>query len=214
MSEDIKQHLSALMDGELDRDATRFLLRRLDGDAALRATWSRYHLIREGLRRQQGIWPAAGFSEAVLARLDAEPLPRGRALGRWARYAAGGTIAAGVAVAALLVSLPVDTPRPDAGQPVAAESRPALPTDTFLQPRGPMLAQPAAATTGGDAYASTGGLDPRLQSYLIRHYEASGAAGRSGIAPYVLLVAPTRAPETRGANADGVAPATVHPRAQ
>ncbi|MGA9422294.1 MAG: hypothetical protein WBW61_08010, partial [Rhodanobacteraceae bacterium] len=34
-------------------------------------------------------------------------------------------------------------------------------------------------------------FDPHLQSYLVRHYEATGAVGQQpGFLPYVLLVAP------------------------
>jgi sigma-E factor negative regulatory protein RseA len=41
-------------------------------------------------------------------------------------------------------------------------------------------------------------MDPRLQSYLIRHYEAAGGASRNGMAPYVLLVVPVQPEPQQG----------------
>jgi sigma-E factor negative regulatory protein RseA len=35
-------------------------------------------------------------------------------------------------------------------------------------------------------------IDPRMQSYLVRHYQAAGAGGQSGFVPYVLLSTPQR----------------------
>lgn len=191
MTEDIKQDLSALMDGELPRDATRFLLRRIESDGVLRATWSRYQTMRLVLRRQQSALPAPGFAEAVMARIAVEPTMRTAQASRWLKVAGGSAIAAGVAVAALMVSRPVS--QLPANLPVVTDTRPAsVATDTnFLQPSPPMLAQPAAFGGSDDASAPVG-IDPRLQSYLIRHYEATGGNGRSGLAPYVLLVVPAR----------------------
>lgn len=190
MTQDIKQDLSALMDGELSRDATRFLLRRIGSDGVLRATWSRYQTVRLVLRRQQEAPSAPGFADAVMARIAVEPaVRRGQAL-RWLKVAGGGAIAASVAVVALMVSRPVlqlpQTP------PAMTESRPAVApvaVDNFLQPT-PLYAQPAAF--GDSDTGAPVDIDPRLQSYLIRHYEATGGNGRSGLAPYVLLVVPAR----------------------
>ena len=41
MNETTHEQLSALLDGELPRDELRFLLRRMDSDAALAQRWSR-----------------------------------------------------------------------------------------------------------------------------------------------------------------------------
>ncbi|HOV58400.1 MAG TPA: sigma-E factor negative regulatory protein, partial [Rhodanobacteraceae bacterium] len=52
MSEQLREQLSALMDGELDPDGARFLLRRIAADADLKRRWERQHLARAALRRQ------------------------------------------------------------------------------------------------------------------------------------------------------------------
>ncbi len=101
-----REDLSALMDGELAAEPTRFLLRRLDHDPELAATWSRWHLIRAVLAsdpaRMSGAKADDGFAERVARAVATDVAPRHR----WARFVGGGAIAAGVAVAALVLSVP------------------------------------------------------------------------------------------------------------
>ena len=73
MSTETKEQLSALMDGELERDRMRFLLKRLAGDSSLAPRWTRYHVARLSLRRQHFAPFAGGFADAVMARLELEP---------------------------------------------------------------------------------------------------------------------------------------------
>src|SRR4051812_6137462 len=94
-SEDIRQQLSALMDGELDKDSARFLMRRLETDASLKAQWERMHLARGVLRRQDSLHAAEGFALRVMAKLQAEPQPQQSAASRfngWLKYGTGGAI--------------------------------------------------------------------------------------------------------------------------
>ncbi|HWG67036.1 MAG TPA: sigma-E factor negative regulatory protein [Rhodanobacteraceae bacterium] len=133
-----REDLSALMDGELAAEPTRFLLRRLDHDPELGATWSRWHLIRACLAsdpaRLQG--PALGndFASRVAAAVQVEA-PRGRQR-RWARYMGGGAIAAGVAVAALMLNTP--NPRVGAPAPVTqSRTAPASAAATALAEAAP-----------------------------------------------------------------------------
>ncbi len=195
MSEQLQEQLSALMDGELDPDGARFLLRRIAADADLKRRWERQHLARAALRRQAALPLPAGFAERVMAQVQAAPAPA--LAGRWRgalRVVAGGAIAASVATAALMLAQQGTAPAPAperaasaAASEVAAAQRLPVGNDTLLQSRPMLGAQPASATLGGEAAF---GVDPRLQSYLIRHYEAVGASGRGGVAPYVLLVVP------------------------
>jgi sigma-E factor negative regulatory protein RseA len=111
-----REDLSALMDGELAAEPTRFLLRRLEHDPELGATWSRWHLIRACLAsdpaRLQGPTLGNDFASRVSAAVQSEAAPRVRQR-HWARYVGGGAIAAGVAVAALMLN----TPNPRVGAP-------------------------------------------------------------------------------------------------
>ena len=99
-----REDLSALMDGELAAEPTRFLLRRLDHDPGLAATWSRWHLIRACLASDPARLPGPvlgnDFASRVSAAVQSEAAPQVRQR-HWARYMGGGAIAAGVAVVGL-----------------------------------------------------------------------------------------------------------------
>ncbi|WP_395681136.1 sigma-E factor negative regulatory protein [Dokdonella sp.] len=217
MNEQIDEQLSALVDGELERDQTRFLLRRVAADPALPLRWERYQVARQALRRQQTFVLRPGFAAAVMEQLAQEPALRARG-GQWLRWGAGGAIAASVAVAALVLTRPAEVPTAVATRsPLAAPSitiaaAPASATTTvtpapveirppLLLPNAPLDASPASF---GTEIGSTAVLDPRLQSYVVRHYQAVGGNGQSGFMPYVLLTAPQRPVET--AHAGSAAP--------
>lgn len=104
-----REDLSALMDGELAAEPTRFLLRRLDHDPELSATWSRWHLIRACLASDPARMSAAkrddDFASRIAAALQVEATPQARRR-HWAQYVGGGALAAGVAVAALMLNAP------------------------------------------------------------------------------------------------------------
>lgn len=161
-----REDLSALMDGELAAEPTRFLLRRLDHDPELGALWSRWHLIRACLAADESRLPAdrldSGFTARVAAAVAAEAAPSRARQRHWARYVGGGAIAAGVAVAALMINVPrtqLGAPLPVAQTHIApnsavattlAEATPTAANDVtppWLLTRQPTVlsAQPASA---------------------------------------------------------------------
>lgn len=99
-----REQLSALMDGALPADETRFLLRRLQHDASLAGCWERWRLSGEVMR---GLAPAqrlpADFAAgvALALRRDGQPAgavsPRRRAAGWWG-WGGGAAMAASLAV--------------------------------------------------------------------------------------------------------------------
>lgn len=115
-SKQMLEHLSAMIDGELDDSQAAFLLRRLGHDEALRAASGRFHLIGDCLRRHPGLAPVGdGFALRVTRALAQEPAPAGGHTGangrdqrprpsmawlRHARWAAGFATAAVVAAGA------------------------------------------------------------------------------------------------------------------
>lgn len=120
-----REDLSALMDGELAAEPTRFLLRRLDHDPELSATWSRWHLIRACLAADSARMSTQkadnDFASRIAAAISVEPVAPVRQR-HWVRYMGGGAIAAGVAVAALMLNIP--NPRGGAPAPVARQATP------------------------------------------------------------------------------------------
>ncbi|MDE2157093.1 MAG: sigma-E factor negative regulatory protein [Xanthomonadaceae bacterium] len=112
----VRENLSAGIDGELSKEELRFLVRRLDHDASLQQVWARYHIARDGLRRQLPSFASPEFASRVMLAIDQESMPAttGRR-SHWLRWSAGGAIAASVAAAALMIAQPAG----DAGRAVA-----------------------------------------------------------------------------------------------
>jgi sigma-E factor negative regulatory protein RseA len=219
MNSTSREDLSALMDGELQGDPARFLLRRLEHEPELARAWSRWHLIRSCLNGEHATAHAdpvrlaragSNHEEAFSARVLQAVQAPAQARRRWARYLGGGAIAASVAAAALILSVP-QTTSPDstlaaaperaatataartgliAAAPVSArrESAP-LP---WVNSRQPMFlaARPAAAnpTLGGgllqSGYLQQAAYAPDAAPMQLRDPTAAGDA------PYMILLVP------------------------
>ena len=213
-----REDLSALMDGELAAEPTRFLLRRLEHDPDLSASWSRWHLIRACLAADPARMSApsadADFAARVAGAVATASTTGSGAQPRrhWARYIGGGAIAASVAVAALMLNTPQSTAPRSAGQvanasaaaPQAEERASALiataghsddaavASAPGLLSRQPtvLAAQPAAA----NVVYGAGLMQPE---YLRRASFAQGAAMPYGSAdaasPFTIVVVPPQA---------------------
>jgi sigma-E factor negative regulatory protein RseA len=216
MSQAFEEQLSAFMDGELPRDESRFLMRRVllrraEDDDVLAGRWTRYHIARHVLRRQPVLAIRADFSSAILARLDAEAVPE-TARTQWLRWGSGGAIAAAVAVAALMVTKP--STEPEITTPVAATATPprvtqiTAPAPAQVASASPVLSTPLVPNSPIQTQAASFGsdlsepvtYDPRLQSYVIRHYQALGTTSQSDFVPYILLAQPASTAERPAEN--------------
>ncbi len=204
MNQQFQEQLSTLMDGELGRDETQFLMRRISNEAELSQRWSSYHVARQVLRRQEVLVLRADFSSQILDRISHEQWVQQPRSGRWLQWAGGGAIAASVAAVALIYGVPQGGAGKLPGAPMAAsvDSNSQSVTPIASRPgefRPPTVSpvldvQPASVSTSGFASSSALPIDPRLQSYLIRHYDAAANNGQSAMMPYVLLVVPTQQP--------------------
>jgi len=119
-----REQLSALMDGALPADETRFLLRRLQHDASLAECWERWRLGGEVMR---GLAPAqrlpADFATRVALALQQDGRPATAAPPHvrkpaWLRWGGGAAMAASLAVVVGFVA------RQPAVDPVSAASQP------------------------------------------------------------------------------------------
>src|SRR5579864_2983427 len=131
MSEQIREQVSAFLDGELPNSETELLLKRLTRDGELRESFGRYALIGEAIRGTSRGLLTKGFSGRVNLAIDGEPVPaNGHApqlrASRWWRPFAGAAVAAGVAAVAV----------------VALQQRAVAPT---LQPAVAVMAQNASS---------------------------------------------------------------------
>ena len=66
MSEQLKESLSAVMDGEADEFEIRRVLNETANDSELRGVWERYHLVRSVMRGEGRTRGARSFERAVL----------------------------------------------------------------------------------------------------------------------------------------------------
>ena len=183
MSKETLEHLSSLMDGEINKDTGRFLIRRLGSDTEMRATWARYHVVRDCLRHQEGSVMGSQFSSRVRQAIDKveaiETRPAFSA--RWLRPVAGVAIAASVALMAIVTVDPgqisVDGP--------AVDSLTGTQVESFVSPNStlsPVLASQQASTAG-----LTNNRE-KMNSYLLRHYQIAGSTGGKGFVTLVPIV--------------------------
>ena len=99
-----RQQLSALIDGELDAYQARFLIRRLEHDDSLSGCQERWLIAGDVLRGQLAAVAPVDFAARVAAALPAATAPspaRRGAVRRWP-WAAGGALAAGMALLAVI----------------------------------------------------------------------------------------------------------------
>ena len=178
MNDQAKEHISSLMDGEISRETSRFLVRRLGTDEELCATWARYHLVRDCLRYQEGRFTGEDLCSRVNRALEDEP---GKSVRRlplsWLKPAAGMAIAASVALMAV-VSVSQRQIEPTASPAGFADSSQA---ESFITPQG-------MTPTSVTQQASLSGNDNRMNAYLLRHYQAAGSAGGKGFVTLVPIV--------------------------
>jgi len=179
MTDQIREQMSALLDGELPQDQVGLLVRRMERDGELQRTFGSYVLIGETLRSPGGRTASQGFAARVQATLDtgAGPLPagvesQGRARPRWLRPVAATALAAGAAYAALLLVRPDERP----GAPVLAVTDP--PAAALAELSSPDNASPTPAQS------------QRLAGYLVAHSQFASPIGRRSVWTSVLAQDP------------------------
>lgn len=208
MTDNQRENLSAGMDGELSKEELRFLLRRLDHDASLQQAWSRYHVARDGLRQELSPLASEGFASRVMLVIEQEGVVVSQGKRRhWLHWSAGGAIAAGVAVAALMVAQPAGqggdrlspqmasapttaTMESSTAQATRSESPAVAPPGLNVYSDVPYkISQQASATLEGDNSTllySRNSLTP----YRVARYPAVS----NGDGSYLLLIHPDQQP--------------------
>jgi sigma-E factor negative regulatory protein RseA len=177
MSEQIREQVSAFLDGELPDSETELLLKRLIRDAELRDSFGRYALIGESLRGATPGGLSKGFAARVNRAIDGEPvvaIPHAMRAGsrRWWRPMAGAAVAAGVAAVAV----------------VALQQRAVEPT---LRTVLPMTAQTVGAARPKEALSYTVPATvadapaalpaARLTNYVFAHSQYSSVLGQRNV---------------------------------
>jgi len=194
MNIESKEHLSSFMDGEFSEETGRFLVRRLGADDSLRQTWARYHLVRDCLRHQDGQFARRDLSHGVHIAISGEPQLVARTFRSpsWLKPFAGVALAASVALFAVLTVS--QSTKPDL-KPADAALAQTAPVESFKTPNI-LAATPQSQPV--NLSGSTNSGNQRMNTYLLRHYQASGQSGGRGFVSFVpILVAPSQAKVVR-----------------
>ena len=205
MSEQIREQVSAFLDGELPGPETELLLKRLTRGAELRESFGRYALIGEALRAagsSAGRSPLRrGFAAGVNAAIDGEALPAGSLpipsrAPRWWKPVTGAAVAAGVAaVAVVALQQRAVSPSVRAVVPVIARNV-ARPQEALS------YTVPAAAPSDEAPHMLPAA---RLTSYVFAHSRYSSVLGQSNVLSGLLADADEQTPSGSGPAVDEAA---------
>jgi len=195
--------ISALVDGELDRSGSEFLIRRMSVDEQMISVWQRFHMVRACLRGEFS--GPVSLTDRVREALDGEPdfehpqvSPKvaGAHHPGWMRYGMGGALAAGVAVLAVVGLGQRIVPEPGL-EPVAVESTGFVSQQTALDRQISRQAVPAGFNSSAGASGSgevpnlNASQRQRINRYVIRDGQAAGNSGFVTFTP--ILTEPVRA---------------------
>jgi sigma-E factor negative regulatory protein RseA len=170
---EMTEHISALMDAELNEHERARVLKALARDRDLRETWERYHIIRAALNEDLGPVSSTDLGARIAERIGQLPAPELKGgVRRWKpamRWAGNLALAASVAAVAILgvqwfvSSEPPGTPQQAASARLrqADIQRVGLRWDT----RQPEVAR-------------------QLNIYLVEHNEFMPTSGMNGVMSY------------------------------
>ena len=201
MSEQIREQVSAFLDGELPDAETELLLKRLTRAGELRESFGRYALIGEAIRGGGLSLTTKRFAGRVNLAIDGEPSPiEGDAVQiratRWWRPLAGGAVAAGVAAVALVTfqqraDAPALQPRLAAvGHAVVSGA--AAPRTVALASgsvANQAIREPISYTVPAPAPAAVAMPSARLTHYVLAHSRYSSGLAQRGVLADLLIEA-------------------------
>ena len=212
MSEQIREQVSAFLDGELPNSETELLLKRLTRDGELRESFGRYALIGEAVRGGTHSLMTKGFAGRVNLAIDGEPIPANghipqSRVPRWWRPFATATVAAGVAAVAIVaVQHRAVAPGLRSGavvtaQNAAARTQPSLLAQNAL-PRGSLQTPREAIsyTVPAASPAASAPIPPaRLTKYVFAHSRYSSGLDQRGVLADLLIEAEDQQPPPQDA---------------
>jgi negative regulator of sigma E activity len=182
MSEQIREQVSAFLDGELPSSETELLLKRLTRDAELRESFGRYALIGEALRGSNHTL-LKGFESRVNQAIDGGPPPLAMPVAqtrgaRWWRPFAGAAVVAGVAAVAIVAMQQRTGLAPGLSAPGTA-------TVARLVPTAPVANHEAISYTVPATTAAA--PQGRLTNYMFAHSKYSYGLGQRGVLADLLI---------------------------
>jgi sigma-E factor negative regulatory protein RseA len=180
MTEQQRQHVSALVDSELDAVLVHPTIAALKSSPQLSAVWERYHLIGQAMRGEGVHAEHREIAERVRALIESEPVPvNARRPGQHSHIGpfAGAAVAAAAAFLAVFAVPQLFGPQPTSLTPPTATLATAGPPPQFqISPPANrwQIEQPA--------------VQNKLDRFLVNHHAYSPAAGIKGFMPYATVV--------------------------
>jgi sigma-E factor negative regulatory protein RseA len=197
MSEQIREQISAFLDGELPSAESELLLKRMLRDTSLRDSFGRYSLIGEAMRGMKHVPLRGNFTGAINGAIDGEQArPALAAVSRsglgWWRTLGGAAIAASVAVVAVVaLQLRSPTLAPSTagmGGPTAVPNVvPAVLAPKSVEPR--MYVTPAAHSTPNTIPGA------QLADYVFAHSQYASPLSQRAILTDVIVEGNQPTPE-------------------
>jgi|SRR5579859_2319158 len=182
MSDQIREQVSAFLDGELPSAETELLLKRLTRDADLRESFGRYALIGETLRGATRLSVSRDFAVRVSRAIGGEPAtpvsePVKAPSTRWWRPVAGAAVAAGVAAVAVVALQERATISPS----VTASAKPGVAqvAQTVAAKEAISYTTPVGNTVA--VVAAMPGTGTRLTRYVFAHSNYVSGLGQGNV---------------------------------
>jgi sigma-E factor negative regulatory protein RseA len=189
MTDQIKESLSVLMDGEASElDLARVL--KNSADSELRSSWARYHLVRQVMSEGSARAPQLDLSSRVMAALEIEP--EIKPVARWhdflrpvASVAVAASVFASVLVGSQLYGLVGGVEAGSPGELAAQVSTVGMVNTLGGSAVRAGYATPAVRTDTAPRYADYDQMaKQRLQRYMLSHSEEAALNAPRGMMPY------------------------------
>ena len=184
MSEERKEYISAMVDGELDNNSESTVDNLLQSPA-LKGCWARYHLISDCLNKNIPESIDSGLADRISASIQNEPTvlaPRAISNRAYLKPVAGFAIAASVATMAIL-----GIQQNNGGVELQEQQ-----TVSFIPQKRINSVSPQLASTNSASDAQLrlvkANSRARLNSYLVNYNEQRISSGFQGMLPYARTV--------------------------
>lgn len=189
--------LSAVIDGETDRDLMVQVSHLISRDEEVRRTLLRYRMMGDNLRGEEINLQAMELVMAVSKRLESEPTVLAPAEtashSRWLQPVAGAAIAASVAAAGVMLGPQFINPQQETDGGAMKSIQ------VVARPSGPVEPQAVVASRTEMQWKTVEERrQPRLIPYLERHSRYATQNGFQSVIPYTTLVSYGGAPSKQG----------------
>ncbi len=183
MTEQTREQISAIMDGEMDSKSCGTSIK----SAEFKQTWFRYHLISDCMHDRIASHVDLNLTQRISESIQAEPTilaPTPNSTSKYIKPLAGMAVAASVAAMAIIGFQQLQTPQQNTSQqslPIAQVQTP----PPQLEYNVPVVLPDAGTARPVQVQMQS---DMRINRYLLNHNEYRTTMGVGGVSPHVRLI--------------------------